>query len=632
MAGLDGLRALSVFAVIAYHLHAGWAQGGLLGVGVFFVLSGYLITDILADQWGRHRTIDLKDFWMRRIRRLMPAMLVMIGAVLAWATMLGRTQLSSIREDAMASVLYVMNWWYVYHEVSYFESFGPPSPLGHLWSLAVEEQFYLVWPIVFMLLLRFVKRRGRIILLLVAGIAASAVAMAVLYEPGLDPSRVYYGTDTRAFALLIGALLALVWPSRRLATKLTLRSRTALDMSGTVALFTVGLLVWRTNEYDAGLYQGGMVVLSIAAAVLVAVLAHPASLLAKVLGSAPLKWLGQRSYGIYLWHYPVIILTSPSVQSEELNVVRAAVQVTATLILAALSYRLVEEPIRQGSMGKLWRRILTGDHKRPFRPGRLWVTSAGTLLALLMLGGGTSGWSPFMDGNAVSVAGGVHPSDTGTPTPLPLPTPTAQPTPDTAAKPTPTPGGSSSPVPTPTPTMNPPNGGTKPTPTPAASPGSGKGITVIGDSVILDAGPYLEKLLPGIHIEGKIGRQMAQAPELINQLKADGNLGSRVLIELGTNGSFSKKQLDTLFASLKGVQHIVLVNTRVPRPWEEEVNNTLASYAATCSNVTLVDWHTASKDKSELFYDDGVHLNPEGAEFYASLLAQAFEPVHSTGS
>lgn len=202
IAGLDGLRALAVLAVIAYHLNFSWASGGLLGVGVFFVLSGYLITDILATQWKKYGQLDLKDFWIRRARRLLPAMLLMLAVVVCWTIATDRSQLPTLRSDSLAAIFYVSNWWLIFHQVSYFESFGPPSPLGHLWSLAVEEQFYLLWPLLLALGFRYVPQRGKMALLTLGGAAFSAIAMALLFEPGIDPSRIYYGTDTRSFALL----------------------------------------------------------------------------------------------------------------------------------------------------------------------------------------------------------------------------------------------------------------------------------------------------------------------------------------------------------------------------------------------------------------------------------------------
>src|SRR5215208_1176207 len=310
MPGLDGLRALAVLAVIAYHLELGWAQGGLLGVGVFFTLSGYLITDLLLEQRDAVGHLRLGDFWIRRARRLLPALFLMLAVVVAWVTLLDPSRLPALRGDVVAAAVYLSNWWYIFYDVSYFSHFGPPPPLDHLWSLAVEEQFYLVWPFLLWLGLRYARGRYQLASLALAAAALSATVMVLLYQPGVDPTRVYEGTDTRAFGLLVGAALAMVWPSRRLRADLTLRRRLLLDGAGVVGLVVIALLIWQTNQYSPFLYRGGIVLLSVATVSVVAALAHPASWLGPALGWAPLRWLGVRSYGIYLWHFPIIVLTT----------------------------------------------------------------------------------------------------------------------------------------------------------------------------------------------------------------------------------------------------------------------------------------------------------------------------------
>lgn len=357
--GLDGLRAIAVGAVVAYHVGLGWAQGGLLGVGVFFTLSGYLITDLLLGQQEITDKLQLTDFWLRRARRLLPALFVMLAVVTAWVTLLDRSQLPAIRGAVVASAGYVSNWWLIAQHSSYFAQFGPPSPLGHLWSLAVEEQFYLIWPWLLWLGLRLRRKhpgtdtRLAAATLLLA--AASAVTMALLYRPGYDPTRVYEGTDTRAFALLIGSALAFVWPSRHLRGEITESARWVLDSAGIAGLVVFAVLVWRTSEYSAFLYHGGMVLLALGTALMVASIASPASRFGRILGRQPLRWLGVRSYGIYLWHFPIIVLTTPADGRDTLA--RGALQVAATIGCAALSWRYLEEPIRHGALRRWWAQI-----------------------------------------------------------------------------------------------------------------------------------------------------------------------------------------------------------------------------------------------------------------------------------
>jgi len=354
MPGLDGLRAIAVLAVIAYHLNSEWVPGGLLGVGVFFTLSGYLITDLLLGQREATGRIQLGDFWLRRARRLLPALFLMLAVVVAWVTLLDRSQLSSLRGDVLAAAAYVSNWWNIVREASYFARFGPPPPLDHLWSLAVEEQFYLIWPWLLLLGLRFVPGRYRLAGLTLAGAALSAAAMALIYQPGVDPTRVYEGTDTRACGLLVGAALAMVWPSRKLrADAIGLRGRLGLDGVGVLGLVVIALLILRTSEYSPFLYKGGIVLLSVATVLVVAALVHPASWLGVAVGWTPLRWLGVRSYGIYLWHYPIIVLTAPGLQ-ERASLSLEALQVVATIVVAALSWRFFEEPIRRGAIGRIW--------------------------------------------------------------------------------------------------------------------------------------------------------------------------------------------------------------------------------------------------------------------------------------
>jgi len=354
--GLDGLRALAVAAVVAYHVDLGWAQGGLLGVGVFFTLSGYLITDLLLGQQESTGRLQLAGFWLRRARRLLPALIVMLAVVVAWVTLLNRPLLPAVRGAVVASTLYVTNWWLIAQHSSYFAQFGPPSPLEHLWSLAVEEQFYLIWPWLLWIGLRWRRSRAATDTRLAAAslllAAASAVAMGLLYQPGYDPTRVYDGTDTRAFGLLIGAALAFVWPSRHLRAEVADGARWILDGAGFAGLAVFAVLVWRTGEYSPFLYRGGMVLLSFAAALMVAAAASPASRFGRILGWWPLRWLGVRSYGIYLWHFPIIALTAPPGGGD--TPARAILQVSATIGCAALSWRYIEEPIRHGALSRWW--------------------------------------------------------------------------------------------------------------------------------------------------------------------------------------------------------------------------------------------------------------------------------------
>ena len=580
MPGLDGVRALAVAAVIGYHLGVPWLPGGLLGVGVFFTLSGYLITDLLLSVWESSGSLQLRSFWARRARRLLPALFVMLAVVTTWAAVAQPSRLGELRGEVLAAGLYVSNWWSALAHVSYFARFGAPSPLGHLWSLAIEEQFYLVWPWLLWVGLIWVGHRrarserrratldlassppeldeedlkelelafasadagdagdaggaglrllgpaprsrrflvrsmapvdltstetapppspqvserafgGADLLALgnllsgrtargtalvarapaapslgdqfltdrplggqymraqspgpqLAGVqpgargttgrtttgrttrwhlwplaavslvlaAVSAVEMAVLYHPSFDPSRIYDGTDTRAFALLIGAALAMVWPSKGLQPHVSAGARRALDGLGLAGLVVAAVLVCSVGQYSAFLYRGGMLILSLATAAIVASAAHPASRFGRALGVRPLRWLGVRSYGAYLWHYPLIVLTTPTVTGG-FSWFRAGLQVGATLGLAELSWRFVESPVRHGALGRLWRELRLSPRRwagwAVSRPRR-WLLAAGTPAAVTLAALSLAGVMPALrTGGLVpgSLAGGA---------------------------------------------------------------------------------------------------------------------------------------------------------------------------------------------------------------------------------
>ena len=605
--GLDGLRAIAVLAVIAFHLNFSWAQGGLLGVGVFFVLSGYLITDLLTSEYHRRGGIGLRQFWIRRGRRLLPALFVMLFITLGWVTLFDRSQLPAMRSDLIPGVFYYSNWWYIFQHVSYFAKFGPPSPLGHLWSLAIEEQFYLVWPFIVLAGMRWVRSRQVLIVLSLAAAVGSAVEMGLLFSPVGDPTRIYDGTDTRAFALLIGAALAFALPRNRTYATVTPGARRLLDGVGVVALLGIFVMFWRTSEYDAFLYRGGLVILSVLTALVIAVAVHPGARLGAWLGREPLRWIGERSYGIYLWHYPVIVLTTPLNAAPDL--LRAALQVGASIGLAALSWRLVEQPVRHGALGRLWRRARNHHWTWPprLRPAEWAVlggVSANAVICLVGLCG-------LVAVPAVDAAANVHTF---------LPPAHHHPATTSSRSSTSSTAHSTSTI---------AGAGTTTTTVP---PPAGQGVTAIGDSIMVDAAPYLQQMLPDIVIDAKVGQQLYQVLNTVPMLKATGDVGTRLILELGTNGSFSVTQLDSLLNSLGPMKKIVLINTRVPRTWQTEVNTTIATVAKSYPNVTLMNWYADSAAYPQYFYTDGVHLNPQGAQYYASLIVQALDaPLPASG-
>ena len=312
---LDGLRALAVLFVLAYHLKLPFCSGGLSGVTVFFVLSGYLITSLLLAEFEKTGTVDLPHFWLRRIKRLFPAIILVIVTSLFVYTFFNHELLSKMRPDILSSLFFFNNWHQIFSNVSYFDALGSPSPLTTFWSLAIEEQFYAVWP-VFLLILMKAKVGKKAMAAITAILAvASAMLMFVMFDPAADPSRVYYGTDTRAFSLLVGALLAFGWPCKRLGGKrdapLSTNMRIALNLAGIACLASLVTMLMFTDGYSPFLYRGGMLAITLLTAVVIANIVHPCSILANLFSLPALTWVGKRSYGIYLWHYPILLLMIP---------------------------------------------------------------------------------------------------------------------------------------------------------------------------------------------------------------------------------------------------------------------------------------------------------------------------------
>ncbi|WP_070129364.1 acyltransferase family protein, partial [Bacillus mycoides] len=481
------------------------------------------------------------------------------------------------------------NWWYIYHKLSYFDSFSQLSPLNHFWSLAVEEQFYVVWPFVISLGFYYIKKQSRMILFICLGAIASALAMAILYEPGTDPSRIYYGTDTRAFSLLIGAALALIWPSSRLASKIIPQARLILDIIGGVALIIILTMFWKTNQYEPFLYRGGMVLLSIATALLVANLAHPASRIAQFLRFRPLRWMGVRSYGIYLWHYPIITLTTPKVNTGEFSFTRAILQFLLIIIVAQISWKFIENPIRKGALKNI--RIKNLKIRNLTVSGKLVLICAVFISSIATFGLTTA--SKAKENTQKDKVEAVQEEQAKHPVAV-----------------------------WEKPADEPPQNKEEQKEENPAQPKDPLTVTAVGDSIMIDIAPYLKNTFPNIRIDAKIGRQMSQAIPAVEQLKNEGNLGSNVIIGLGTNGAFTKEQLASLIEVIGNERKIILINTRVPRPWESLVNEKLKEAASSYKNVVLVDWYSASAGNKAYFEPDGVHLTKIGAEAYAALVAK----------
>jgi peptidoglycan/LPS O-acetylase OafA/YrhL len=605
--GLDGLRAIAVLAVIAYHLNFDWVAGGLLGVTVFFVLSGYLITDLLISEFVTTDRINFKTFWIRRARRLLPAMFTMLLVVITWVTIFEQTMLDELEKDTVAAVLYVSNWWYIFQDLSYFESFGPPSLLTHFWSLAVEEQFYILWPLLIVLVLKLKVKEGSMFSIILLGAIASAAAMTMLYEPGTDPSRVYYGTDTRVFSLLLGASLAVIWPSRKLSTSLPSEIRWKLDFVGLFALAFIFYMFWGTDQYQDFLYQGGMVAMSVASMLVVAVIVHPSSKLNTVLSFKPLRWIGVRSYGIYLWHFPVIVLTSQQWGADAPSLVRTSLQLFLILTFASLSWTFIENPIRKGALTKFCRVVKRGEWKREKSFIGRFVTTASILcvfLAISTIGLTTTSVALSKDNviNAIQEKVGKEEPPTENLKKEPKAEHELPPTEEKSEE---------------QPNDKPP------VETPPVE--DKRSVTVIGDSVMIDVTPHLEEAFKKVDVDAKIGRQFREAEGIVQQKKSSGSLGEIVIIELGANGPLSDKKMCVLIEHIGTERDVYMITTRVPKPWQQEVNETIKNVAGNYKNVKVVDWFTFSESHLKYIGNDGVHLTLSGAEAYAEYLINHIE-------
>jgi peptidoglycan/LPS O-acetylase OafA/YrhL len=572
--GLDGLRAIAVAAVFLYHARIDWLPGGFLGVDLFFVLSGYLITSLLMVEWNARDRIDLRRFWLRRARRLFPALVVVVLASLALAAIFARRDLGPTRSDAVSSLLYYTNWHLIIANHSYFARMGSPSLLQHLWSLAVEEQFYLVWPLIFVPGLVLAGRR-RLPFFVVGGIAASAVLMWILYNPEGDPSRVYYGTDTRAFLLLMGILLALVWPAiERMRHSLPL-----LELLGVAALVGTVLLFRQMRDFSPTLYRGGDLAAGFCFVVLIAAVAHPKTGLGQSLGIAPLRWVGERSYGIYLWHLPIVLLLRPGVDIPWTGPGVVVLQAAIILTAATLSFRYVEEPIRSG---RLQRRLA----ERPRRL-RLELVGAGAVAlvaAFAILFVTPAGLNP--------VSGYVNPQPV---------TAAVQPR---AADTAPHWFGTSQPA------------GERKTKHLAPLPHR---ILALGDSVMLDCSAELKATLHHhVRVDAAVGRQINDTIKELNLLRKGHRLPKHLVLQIGNNGPLWSGDLVRLRHALRGIPDVVVVNVRNSTTWQSESNHALANWLQGWPAARLADWYGTSTNN---MLSDGTHPWPYGCTIYARLIS-----------
>ena len=592
--GLDGIRAVAVMAVLLYHANAPWALGGFLGVETFFVLSGFLITSLLWMEWQSTGGLSLKNFWLRRARRLLPAVWMLLAILPILAIFIARDALPRLKEDIPAALLYITNWVYIVREVPYFEAFGRPPLLQQLWSLAVEEQFYLLWPLILLFLLRKGgPSRFGVLTVTSVMIAMSSVWMAVLYNPNADPLRVYYGTDTRAAGFLVGALLAMIWsPSQASPTA----NRWALEGLGWSGLIALVILYNQLNEFQPYLYRGGILVTAIASSLVIMGSSVSTTLLSKLLETRPLRWIGSRSYSIYLWHWPIFMLTRPGFDTQLPELLVRLGQVAMTFGLAELSYRWIESPVRQyGFRASL--RALQAGVRQWSTPQKLGLGAGILSASLLVIWQGATYPTPENSVEAIPTQPSVSSIDGVYATPTNFPSVRAQPA-----------QGLSTDLHTTTATT---------------SAANLPRVTLIGDSIMQGATPMIEDVLgANIYIDAARKRKMEDVPDLVESLYRKGHLAHIVVIHLGSNRPFEDSVFDEVMKRLLAhrVERVIFINVHRPIGWEYYINQKFVKDVARWPQAELIDWNGLAQHEQGWFIKDQTHLSYYGSKAYVEAI------------
>ncbi len=610
LAGLDGLRAISVLAVIFYHANISWAVGGYLGVESFFVISGYLITSLLLREYLANKQLALGRFWLHRARRLLPALCLVLVAVVPLARWLAPDALPRLREDIPGALLYASNWVFVSREIPYFEQFARPPLLQHLWSLAVEEQFYLVWPLLLwgifrIFRLRSAKKTSRLAVPMFLLAGATFALMISMHDPHADPSRVYYGTDTRATGFLLGAGLAML---SKPGCGISHRNRIS-NAAGITGLLGLLWLFSNLHEHEAFLYRGGFLLAAVLTCLVILAVSNPRTQLSRLLGRRPLRWLGTRSYGIYLWHWPLMAAWNWGGGSAQPNGVTLALQLVLTGLLAEFSYRWIEQPIRKQGLHSWWL-----DSTKVFGGLR---TNAASVAGMLIVAG------YIVVQPTAAASSQVNAAISTSPTPTISSQAAAEPeAPDPHLSYASNPGqnvalsdiyveGSSITV----------------TAEDAPQTTNPLRLTFIGDSIMESVEPWIQKeFAPGSYcLDAVRNRRMQDVVNLIPQLAAENCLTQTVVIHLGTNVPFEDEVFDDVMSGLlkHGVTRVLFINVRRPVAWEAVANNQVLKGVNRWPQAELVDWHKLSEEQPGWFCEDSVHPSHTGAAAYVEAIREA---------
>lgn len=595
---IDSLRALAVLAVIIYHVDVNYLPGGFLGVDLFFVLSGYLISSLIIKEYRKTGSLNLYNFYIRRARRLLPAVYFMITVGLVVMVLFNEVLLRKSHLDAIFGYIYSSNWWYIFHKLDYFDSFGAQSPFKHLWSLAIEEQFYMIFPLLFLLVNRKKKSKdgtyklNKNFLYVVLGlILVSLIAHILLFDIN-NISRIYFGTDTRAFSLLVGVVGAILYPMERLHAKVTPQQNMIYSVVSLVSIATLITVMIYTSEYNTLLYRGGFLLVAILGLIVIISSGKQHTLMSRLLSFKPVVFIGKISYSLYLWHFPVLVLTTPVSEIGNPNIIFVILRVILTFILATASYVFVETPIRKLGFKNYINIIFKKLKKRPRKSKKVYAGVVG-LVSILFLMGIFGKSVPFISTAFVKEMEANKETQFV-------------------------------------------NNGNNKDNNQEKSSDSNKdnkdnkedkknsdkkysSVIVMGDSLTVDIGEKFQELYPGAVIDGKIGRQLYVAVEEAKSYSKYNNENSAVIFQLGTNGPFTESQIEELVKEFDKAD-IYFVNIKVPRAWEKTVNTALKEIQEKHSNVKLIDWYSVANSTKDLFEPDRVHLNQAGIAEMVTLI------------
>lgn len=611
---IDSLRALAVLAVIIYHVDVNYLPGGFLGVDLFFVLSGYLISSLIIKEYKKTGSVNLYNFYIRRARRLLPAVYFMITVGLVVMVLFNEVLLRKSHLDAIFGYIYSSNWWYIFHKLDYFDSFGAQSPFKHLWSLAIEEQFYMIFPLLFLLVNRKKKSKdgtyklNKNFLYVVLGlIIVSLIAHILLFDIN-NISRIYFGTDTRAFSLLVGVVGAILYPMERLHAKVTLQQNMIYSAVSLLSISTLITVMIYTSEYNTWLYRGGFLLVAVLGLIVIISSGKQHTLMSRLLSFKPVVFIGKISYSLYLWHFPVLVLTTPVSEIGNPNIYFVILRVILTFVVAIVSYVFVETPIRKLGFKKYVSVIFKKMIKRSRKLRRVFASTA-TVLSVLFVMGIIGKGVPFistafvkeMEANKETqfVNNGNNKENK------------EQQNNDSNKE-------------------NKDNNENKDEKNNAEK--KYNSVVVMGDSLTVDIGEKFQELYPGAVIDGKIGRQLYVAVEEAKSYSKYNNENSAIIFQLGTNGPFTESQIEDLVKVFDKAD-IYFVNIKVPRAWEKTVNAALKQAQEKYPNVNIIDWYSVANSSKDLFEPDRVHLNQNGIVEMTTLIKKNLKrPVEIKGN